>query len=331
MQDFYAGKQVVVAGGAGFIGSHLVELLINRGAAVTVPVRTTTNRENLRAVHDQIRFITANLFDPDATRRAVAHAEILFDLTMSQRSGIIHSAQHHASMFRDTMVPFLNLLEAARESGVERTLVMSSACVYPREARVPTPESEGFNGSPDPANEGYGWAKRMEEYAATAYAQEYGMPIAIARATNTYGPRDKFFNPEIQVIPSLIRRLVQGENPFTVWGSGRQTRSFIYVQDLVRALLDLCERYAVADPVNLGSHEEVSIADLARLLIELLSVKTRLVFDASKPEGHARRFGDISKAESVIDFQPRVSLRDGLRQTISWYSAELIRRGEPRV
>lgn len=328
MPDFYSGKRVLVAGGAGFIGSHLVEALVGRGAIVTVPARAATDTSRLAGVRGAITIVTAELAEREAARRAAAGQEIVFDLTMAKRGGIGQSARHHAPQFRDTLVPFMNILEAAREAGAERMLVMSSACVYPRDATIPMPEGEGFRGEPDPGNAGFGWAKRMEEYAAAAYAQEYGMNVAIARSFNAYGPRDNFFSDDIQVIPAIMRRITSGENPLTVWGSGRQTRSFIFVTDLVRGILDLCERHAAADPVNIGSSEEVTIGDLARLLVELMGSKTRVVFDSSKPEGHPRRVSDTRKAEETIGFQASVPLREGLTRTIEWYRGERSRRGE---
>lgn len=324
--DYYQGKKVLVAGGAGFIGSHVVDLLIGRGAQVTVPVRPTTNLQNLLAVRDQITILPAELADRATVDAAMREQTVVFDFTMAARRGILHSARHHASMFRDTLLPFLNLIESARLAGVERFVVTSSPCVYPREVTVPTPESEGFRDHPESGNEGFGWAKRMEEYLGITYAQEYGMNIAIARPANCYGPRDNFWSDEVQVIPSLIRRLLRGEDPLVVWGSGKQTRQFVYVTDLARAILDLGEKYAAAEPVNLGSAEEITIGDLARTLVDLSGLRTRLVFDTSKPEGHSRRLADTRRASAVLGFQAAVPLRDGLRQTIEWYQSEKTKR-----
>lgn len=329
MQDFYYGKCVLVTGGAGFIGSHVVELLVARGARVTVPVRTTTEVKNLAVVQNRIRIVEADLADRAAIDAVMQGQEIVFDLCMSKRGGIAQSAQHHASMFRDNMAPFLNVIESARRGGVERMLVMSSACVYPRESAIPIPESEGFKDAPEAGNEGYGWAKRMQEYAAISYAQEYGMHVAIMRGFNAYGPRDKFFSEHVQVIPAIMRRIARGEDPLVVWGSGKQTRSFIYVTDMARAILDACEKYAVADPVNVGGVEEVSIGDLARLLIALTGGHTKLIFDTSKPEGHPRRLPDVQKAQRAFGFRPAVSLREGLQHTVAWFNAERARKDRP--
>jgi GDP-L-fucose synthase len=199
--------------------------------------------------------------------------------------------------------------------------MVSSACVYPREAAVPTPESEGFRGQPETSNEGYGWAKRMAEYQARAYGAEYGLKTAIARPYNCYGPRDHF-DPEIaHVIPSLLRRVFSGEDPLRVWGDGTQSRSFLYVEDFARGLLDATERYAVGEPVNLGTSEEVTIARLVELVLEATGSKARVVYDRSKPAGQPRRNCDAALAREKLAFAPRVDLREGLRRTVEWIRA----------
>lgn len=323
MADFYSGKKVVVTGGAGFIGSHAVEILVSRGAQVTVPIRTTTRLDFLENIKDHVSFIEADLRDKEKVATLMKGQEIVVNLAAAKGGGIAHSMRHHGSLFRDNMEPFLTVLDAARVAGVERFLVVSSACVYSREASDHAIEPDGFAGVPEAANAGYGWAKRMEEYLGQAYAEEFGMKIAIARAYNAYGPRDAYFAEYSHVIPSLIQRIFRNENPLTVWGTGTQTRSFVYATDFARGVLDVCEKYAVADPLNIGSDEEISIADLARLLIELSDKKIDVEFDTSKPDGPMRRSADTSKAFEKIGFKSEVSLHDGLRQCIEWYKAHL--------
>jgi GDP-L-fucose synthase len=163
----------------------------------------------------------------------------------------------------------------------------------------------------------------MEEYLGQAYAQEFGMKIAIARPYNAYGPRDDFFAEYSHVIPGLIKRIQAGENPLVVWGSGKQTRSFVYATDFARGLLEVCEKYAVADPLNIGSDEEISIGDLASVLIELSGKDIPVVFDTTKPDGPLRRSADTTKAFEKIGFRSEVKLRDGLQKCIEWYRAHL--------
>lgn len=323
MADFFSGKKVLVTGGAGFIGSHTVEMLVERGADVTVPVRSTTSQDFLKDVKGQISIIESDLRDRKKTEELMQGKDIVVNLAAAKGGGIAHSMRHHGSLFRDNMEPFLTVLDAARVAGVERFLVVSSACVYSREASDHAVESDGFVGVPEAANAGYGWAKRMEEYLGQAYAEEFGMKIAIARAYNAYGPRDAYFAEYSHVIPSLIQRIFRGDNPLTIWGTGTQTRSFVYSTDFARGILDVCEKYAVADPLNIGSDEEISIADLARLLIEISGKKIDIEFDTSKPDGPMRRSADMSKAFEKIGFKAHMPLREGLQKCVDWYRAHI--------
>lgn len=312
-----------MTGGGGFIGSHVVDMLVDSGAKVTVPVRTKGKTEFLKDVLDRISIVEADLRDRPRVDALMQGQEVVLNLAAAKGGGIAHSMQHHGSLFRDNMSPFLQVLDSAREAGVERFLVVSSACVYSRDASNHALESEGFLGVPEAANAGYGWSKRMEEYLGQAYAEEFGMRVAIARMYNGYGPRDDFFAEYNHVIPGLIKRIFEGENPLVVWGSGTQTRSFIYATDFARGILDTCEKYAVADPLNIGSDEEITIGDLARLLIELSGKDVKVEFDTTKPDGPVRRSADTSKAFEKIGFRTEVPLREGLKKSIEWYQAHL--------
>ncbi len=323
MSDFYKGKRVVVTGGAGFIGSYVVEMLVERGANVTIPLRASTKIDFLSGVRDRVSLVQADLRERSSIDTLFRKTDIVINLAAAKGGGIAHSMQHHGSLFRDNMQPFLNTLDAAREAGVERFLVVSSACVYSKEASHHAKESEGFVGVPEAANAGYGWSKRMEEYMGQAYAEEFGMRIAIARPYNGYGPRDDFFAEYNHVIPGLIKRIHAGEDPLVVWGTGTQTRSFLYVTDFARGILDVCEKYAVADPLNIASDEEISIADLARLLIELSGKNVKVEFDTTKPDGPVRRSADTSKAYEKIGFRTEVPLREGLKKSIEWYQRHI--------
>ncbi len=319
MVDFYDGKKVLVTGGAGFIGSHLVEMLVKRGARVSVPVRSEKSYvEFLGDVKNDVEIVYADLLDAQRTKEIAAGKDIVMNLAANV-GGIEYNIKHPGSIFRDNLQIFMNVIEAARHAEVERFLVTSSACVYPRHCEIPTPEAEGFRDRPEPTNEGYGWAKRMEEFLGDAYHREYGMKVGIARPYNCYGPRDNF-NPESShVIPALIKRVIDGENPLQVWGDGSASRSFLYVTDFARGLIEVCEKYAESDVVNIGADEETTIKDLVEKIVELSGVDTAIEFDISKPTGQPRRHCDITKAAEKLDYKAQMSLEDGLRNTIEWY------------
>ncbi len=324
---FWDGRKVLVTGGAGFIGSHLVEELLRRAPTACVTVADDLrngSRERLKGL--RVRLVAADLLDPQAAARVCRGQEIVLNL-VARVGGVAYNAAHPATMFRDNALLSSNVLEGARRAGVERFLAVSSACVYPREASVPTPESEGFRGAPETSNAGYGWAKRMAEYQARAYRDEFGMKVAIARPYNCYGPRDHF-EPEIaHVIPSLLRRVFSGESPLRVWGDGSASRAFLYVEDLARGLLDAAQHCADGEPVNLGTSEETTVAELVGLVLEAAGARRRVVFDRSKPSGQPRRNGDYSRASREFDFRPRVGLREGLRRTVAWARAAGVLRG----
>jgi nucleoside-diphosphate-sugar epimerase len=185
---------------------------------------------------------------------------------------------------------------------------------------IPTPETEGFIRQPEETNRGYGWSKRMAELAGELYHQEFGMSIAIARPFNCYGPRDNFNPEESHVIPGVITRFLNGENPFKIWGTGEQSRSFLYVKDFARGLLEVLEKYPEADPLNIGADEEITIKELVLLIRELLGkTEVLLEHDLTKPIGQPRRHCNITKAVEKIGWQPEYGLRQGLQETIDWY------------
>ncbi len=330
IHSYYRGKKVLVTGGAGFVGSHLVENLVQLGAQVRVPVRASTSLDFLKEYRGSIETVPVDLFDRALSEGVFKNQQIVFHLAAAKGGGIAHSVKHHGSLFRDNMLSFINSIEAARLAAVERFVVVSSACVYARDVDVPIKEEEGFREVPEPTNAGYGWSKRMGEYLSLAYHEEFGMNVSVARPFNAYGPRDDFFASENHVIPGLIKRLLNGETPLVVWGSGQQTRSFLYVSDFVLGLLKLGAHEGVPGPINLGNEEEITIANLAKLLVslgeELFGIKISLVFDSTKPDGQPRRSCDTQRAEREIGFKAQGSLREGLRKTLQWYEAERKRR-----
>lgn len=315
---FYKNKNVLVTGGGGFIGSHLVENLLNKGANVTVAARNAPTKFLSHIIKD-IRFVKADLINKEDAIDACKNQDYVFHLA-SRVAGLGYNIHHSGTMMTENSLMSLLMLNAARLCDVERYQYTSSTCVYPRDATVPTPESEGMVGDPEPSNLGYGWAKRVGELQTKMYAKEFDVKISVVRPMNAYGPRDDFNLETAHVVPSLIRKVVEAKSEFSVWGSGKQTRSFVYVSDVVKGMVMALEKYPVPDPLNIGTSKEVSITKLVSLIVKIARrTDLKIIFDTSKPEGQQRKAADTSKAEKLIGFQAEISLEEGLRQTIDWF------------
>ena len=317
MKDFWHRKRVLITGGTGFIGSYVAEILLKKGSDVTVTT-LDDNFENISTIKKDLKILRANLTDFKDAKRVTKSKDVVLNLA-SKVAGIQYNVNHPVDMFEDNISIAKNVISAAYQNNVGRFLIVSSACVYSSDSRVPNIEQEGFLGDPEPTNLGYGWAKRVSELLGRFYFQEYGFKIAIARPFNAYGPRDNFDPRFSHVIPGIIKRVFDGENPLIVWGSGKQTRSFIYAEDFARGLLKTVEKYCAADPVNIGSSEEVTIKDLAYLIVRLSGKKLKIKFDRRKPDGQPRRMGSVTKAKQKLNFEAKISLLEGLERTIKWY------------
>jgi len=318
---FWNQRRVLVTGGSGFVGSHVTELLLARGARVTVTARRPSPA-NLRAVQSEVEVRVGDLEDASFARGALRGQEIVLHLA-AHVGGVEYNRVRHATLFLRNLRPFLNVLEGARDEKIERLLVTSSACVYPRECAYPISERDGMTAAPEATNAGYGWSKRMQEYLGAAFSQEHGLPVAVARPFNAYGPRDDFRPERSHVIPALVRRVLDGEDPLVVWGSGNQTRTFLYVKDLAEGLLLVAEKHPTAEPVNLGSGEEVTIRTLVDAILRAAGRSPRVVFDSTRPEGQPRRSCDMTRMRAVLGWEPKTLLEDGLRETIAWYQTSL--------
>jgi GDP-L-fucose synthase len=322
--DFYIDKTVVVTGGAGFVGSHVVEQLVSLGASVVVPVRPSTKGipANLSSVADKIKIVPADYENLESMIDVMKGADVVMHLAAAI-GGVQFSSAHQASIFQGNLSPFLTVSEAARQASAGRFLVCSTACVYPADAIHPTPESEGFRGFPQVTNEGYGMAKRMQEYLGMKYIEEFGMDVRIARPFNCYGPRDDMDPATSHVIPALIRKILKSEDAIEVWGDGTATRSFIYVDDFARGLLLTAEKGPIGKAVNIGPDDEISIKELCVLLMKACGKQLKLNWDTSKPTGQQRRGCDTTFAKKAIGFSSQVTFQNGLQKTVDWFKNEL--------
>lgn len=317
--SFWKQKRVLITGGTGFIGSHVVEKLVSLGAKVTVLDRIRNGQiKHIPHLKGTVKFIQGDCADPKVALHACKNQQIIMNLA-ARVGGIAFNRAHQGTMLYNNLTIESTMIEAARKADAERFLVISSACVYPHDAKIPTPETEGFRGEPEQTNGGYGWAKRMAEKLGEYYAQEFGMKVGIVRPYNAYGPRDHFDPTSSHVIPALIKRIMDGENPVVVWGSGKQTRAFLYVEDLTDGMIAAIEKYPTPDPVNLGTDEEVSIADLVKKIIRISGKKSSVRFDCTKPDGSPRRNSDNTKAKEKLGFKAATPLDAGLKRTIDYY------------
>ncbi len=317
MKNFWKNKKVLVTGGSGFIGSFVSQILLEKGAKVSIT--THTNKlKYISHIKDRINIISADLTIPKHALDATKDQDIVLHLA-SRVAGIQFNIDHPATMFTNNIEMTKNVVEGCHQNNVERVLICSSACVYPRQCTIPTPEEEGFINDPEPTNLGYGWAKRVAELIGRFYAQEFGMKVAIARPYNAYGPRDDFDPATSHVVPGLIKRVFDNENPLKVWGSGKQTRSFLYVEDFAQGLIEVAEKYPNTDPVNIGTEEEVTIGDLAKMIVQISGKDIKVEFDTSKPDGQPRRNCDTTKLKQKVGFVAKTPLKEGLQKTIDWY------------
>jgi GDP-L-fucose synthase len=305
---FWANRRVCVTGGAGFLGSYIVEKLRARGALeVFVPLieeYDLVNPEDVRRVLDRSR--------PDVVLHLAAHV-----------GGIGANRAHPAEFFYDNLMMGVQLMHESWKRGVDKFVALGSVCLYPKFTPVPFREEDIWNGYPEETNAPYGLAKKMLLVQSQSYRQQYAFNSIFLVPVNMYGPRDNFNLETSHVIPALIRKCLeakeQGEREIEVWGDGSPTREFLYVEDSAEGILLAAERYNASDPVNLGSGAEISIRELAETIARLTGFDGRLVWNASMPNGQPRRALDTTKAEALFGFRARVGFEHGLRNTIEWY------------
>lgn len=314
---FYSNKNVLVTGGTGFVGTHFVLELLKQGASVRIPVH-----RRVPIVKDpRIVTMRADLTCPEDCLSIVAGIDYVFHAAGSVGAASVDSISQMDSIIHNLLLTG-NILRAAWRSGVQRVLLFSSSTVYPV-AQYPVREEEGWSGPLHPSYFGYGWMRRYLEKLGKFVADQSRVQIAIVRPTAVYGRNDNFNPASSQVIPALIRRAIEGESPFVVWGTGEEVRDFIHVTDLARGCLLMLEKYAVCDPVNLGSAMGITIRELVFLILKAASHENvNVVFNASKPVTIPFRMVDMEKAKKILGFNPCISLSDGIADTLQWYRTQ---------
>lgn len=316
---FWTNRKVCITGGAGFVGSYLTESLAADGAEVTVADSLERGSlERIASVKDQIRLIQPDLGTPEGADEATKDQEVVLNLA-AKVTGIEYNRHHHADMFASNMRIASAIGEACVRNGVGRLLVVSTACIYPHDAKVPTPETEGDRGTPEPTNEGYGWAKRMSENLGRYLDAETDLEVRICRPFNMYGPRDHWDEATSHVIPALIKRVLDGENPVVIWGTGTQTRAFLHARDGAMGMKLIAEKATTSDPINIGHDDEVSIKELAETILHVTGKNPELTFDTSKPDGYPRRGADPTLLKEVTGWVPDTPLEQGLKEMVEEY------------
>jgi GDP-L-fucose synthase len=300
--------KVLVTGGSGFLGSHLVERLQREGAEVTV---RRSAEYDLRHEDDVVR-----LFD-DSAPEVVYHLAAL-------AGGIGANRAEPGRFWYENLLMGAYVLEQSRLRAVDKLVTLGTICEYPKHTPVPFREEDLWNGYPEETNAPYGIAKKAHLVGGQAYRDQYGLNVVHLLLVNLYGPRDNFDLETSHVIPALIRKMTESPERIELWGDGSPTREFLFVEDAAEGIALAGQQYEGAEPVNLGSGIEISIRELAELVAELTGFEGEIVWDESKPNGQPRRQLDVSKAERLFGFRARTPLRDGLQQTIAWYRSNRV-------
>lgn len=314
MSGFWDGARVLVTGGTGFVGTHLVAELLARGARVRVPV----HRRPPILRDSRVELVPGDLTDLDDCRALARGMQYVLHAggTVSTAGTTAGAAMAAITL---NLVVTAHTLQACWDEGVERVLVFSSSTAYPA-ADHAVSEDELWSGPTYPGYFGYGWMRRYTERLCEFAASRSAMGIALVRPTAIYGRFDDFDPAHSHVIPALVRRAVAREDPFVVWGTGDEVRDFLHVSDLARGCLLLLEHHAVCDPVNVGYGRAVTVRDVVGIVLRAAGHEhARVVYDPTKPGTIPFRMVDIAKARRLLGFAPRVTLEDGLADTVRWY------------
>lgn len=305
MSDLSKNK-ILVTGGAGFLGQHLLKKLTEKSA------------QNIFAPTIE----ELNLLSKENCQKAVAGQDIVIHLA-AKVGGIGFNQEKPGEIFYENLLIGVQLMEASRLAGVKKFVGIGTVCSYPKFTPVPFKEENLWNGYPEETNAPYGLAKKMLLVQSQAYRQQYGFNAISLLMVNLYGPGDNFDPGSSHVIPALIKKFIEAkkinQKEVAVWGTGRASREFLYVEDAAQGIILATEKYDGAEPVNLGSGMEITIKDLAELIASLIGYQGKIVWDSSKPDGQPRRMLDTSRAQKEFGFKAKTSFKEGLKKTIEWY------------
>jgi GDP-L-fucose synthase len=306
--NYWQDKRVVVTGGAGFLGSYVVEKLRARGVEnIFVPRRAAYNLITEEAI--------MRLYET-----ARPHVVIHLAATVG---GIGANRDNPGRFFYENLMMGAQLVEHARQFGVGKFVAIGTICSYPKWAPIPFREEDLWNGYPEETNAPYGIAKKAILVQLQAYRQQYGLNGIYLLPVNLYGPRDNFDDQTSHVIPALIKKCVQavrmGNKEIVAWGTGKVTREFLYAEDAAEGIVLATERYNEDEPVNLGAGFEISIKDLVELIAAITNFRGKIIWDTTKPDGQPRRMLDTSRAEKAFGFKAKTSFEEGLKRTVQWY------------
>ena len=317
--NYFDGKTVLVTGGTGFVGTNFVKELSNFNVKIIVPI----HKRELSFKSKKIRTINADLTNIDDCLKVCQNVDYIF-----HAAGMVSAARmtvnNPMTAISTNLIVTLRILEAAMKQNVKKILLFSSGTTgYPQYNHAVT-EEEMFNDDPAEVYYGYGWSRRYTELLGNFASKKSDLKVAICRPTGVYGSYDDFDPSTSHVIPALIKRAIDKENPYVVWGDGEEIRDFLHIKDLIRGCFLLLEKNANSDPVNIGSGKEYKIKDIVKIILNLTDNKdTKIEFDNTKPTTIPVRKVNVNKAKKLLGFEMQISLEDGLKETIDWYKKKI--------
>lgn len=310
--SFFKDKKILITGGAGFLGKQVMEKVLEKGVEKRSLIIPRSKGVDLRERENCVKVVEG--------------MDIVIHLAANV-GGIGYNRKNPGTLFYDNVVMGIHIMEEARKAGVDKFVAIGTVCAYPKFTPVPFKEEDLWNGYPEETNAPYGLAKKMLLVQAQAYRKQYGFNAIYLLPVNLYGLGDNFDPKSSHVIPALIRKFIEAKEKnkpeVVVWGTGKATREFLFVEDAAEAIVLATEKYNKPEPVNIGSSFEISIKDLAKLISKIVDFKGTIVFDKSKPDGQPRRKLDTTRAQKEFGFRAKTGFDEGLVKTINWYKGHV--------